>query len=465
MNLQLILDRSRSVLRRKHFAFATEAAYCNWIRRYATFVLALRRPNLTSEEKFERFLTQIAKRGGSASTQNQAFNAINFLYREVLRKPLASVQALRVRTPQRVRTAPAQAEVAKIIEQVQDQHGYPIRLIVQLLYGCGLRVREPLSLRIKDVRLAESELVIRDAKGGKDRVVAIPCSLMPALREQIQRAQLLWRQDHLDKVPVPLPGALARKDPGAAMSWQWYWLFPSHSRCANPRSGEKVRWRCHEANVQRAVKAAAVRCGLDGLVTPHVLRHAYATHAMRQGAYVRDVQVIMGHASLETTMRYLHTEAGRVTSPLDNLPPSSPPVLQERVPIGSSGRRYELIAPPGDAPGSKYRRLLARGRPERGVPSETTSGRLYASTPRFLAGVHKPTSCDTLRHSFATHLLPSGHDYPNCATASRARGREHRDLHACADPRRSRGEKATALKLETEWRDAPQVYLSADSAG
>ena len=400
MNLQLILDRSRSVLRRKHFAFATEAAYCNWIRRYATFVLALRGPNLTSEEKFERFLTQIAKRGGSASTQNQAFNAINFLYREVLRKPLGSVQALRVRTPQRVRTAPAQAEVAKIIEEVQDLHGYPIRLLVQLLYGCGLRVREPLNLRIKDVRLSESELVIRDAKGGKDRVVAIPCSLMPALREQVKRAQLLWQQDHLDGVSVPLPGALARKYPGAAMSWQWYWLFPAHSRCASPRTGEKVRWRCHEANVQRAVKAAAVRCGLDGLVTPHVLRHAYATHAMRQGAYVRDVQVVMGHASLETTIRYLHTEAGRVTSPLENLPPSSSSVLQGRVPTASSGDRDEPIAPLGDAPGEsgmkwlpkertpeqrlsdlRYRRLLVRGRPARGVTPETPSGRLICEHP------------------------------------------------------------------------------------
>ena len=297
---------------------------------------------MTSEEKFERFLTQIAKRGGSASTQNQAFNAINFLYREVLRKPLGSVQALRVRTPQRVRTAPAQAEVAKIIEQVQDQHGYPIRLIVQLLYGCGLRVCEPLNLRIKDVRLSESELVIRDAKGGKDRVVAIPCSLMPALREQLKRAQLLWQQDHLDAVPVPLPGALARKYPRAAFSWQWYWLFPAHSTCADPRTGEKVRWRCHQANVQRAVKAAAVRCGLDGLVTPHVLRHAYATHAMRQGAYVRDVQVIMGHSSLETTMGYLHTEAGRVKSPLDNLSPSSPQPRQEEATAASAWSHFDF---------------------------------------------------------------------------------------------------------------------------
>jgi integrase len=195
--------------------------------------------------------------------------------------------------------------VRRLLATVSDTFGYPTRLIVHLLYACGLRVTEPLNLRIKDVDFRESKFYLYQAKGGKGRVVPFPGCLTAALQQQMDIAQRVAAQDHARGIPVPLPGLLAKKYPSAARSKRWAWLFPSHTLCRDQRSGKTVRWRCHESNVQRAVRAAALPCGLDGL-TPHYLRHAYATHALHGGAFVRDLQVVLGHSHLETTMLYLH---------------------------------------------------------------------------------------------------------------------------------------------------------------
>jgi integron integrase len=316
MKIQQALKLVRDVVRRKHFSYATEQAYCGWIARYGKFVAKLD-SDLPAEQKLERFVTMLARGGVAASTQNQAFNAVLFFYRDVLRREIGKVNGLRARREATVRVAPSIDETSRLLAAVKDRHGYPTRLIAHLLYGAGLRVSEPLNLRIKDVRFAESQLIIRGAKGGKDRVVPLPCSLVGSLKLQIKRARVIWESDRENGVPVPLPGRLEKKYPDARFAWQWFWVFPALKTCSHPRTGEIVRWRCHEANVQRAVKDAARQCGLDSLVTPHVLRHAYATHAMQRGAFVRDVQSVMGHVSLETTMGYLHAENGRVPSPLD----------------------------------------------------------------------------------------------------------------------------------------------------
>jgi site-specific recombinase XerD len=183
----------------------------------------------------------------------------------------------------------------------------------------GLRVSEPLNLRIRDVLLEQSLVAVRDGKGGKDRIVPIPCALVEPLRRQMRAARVVWERDQQAGLPVALPGLLSKKYPNAQWAWAWFWVFPSHVGCTDPRSGLPVRWRMHEINVQRAVREAAAAADVGGMVTPHCLRHAYATHAMQGGAYVRDVQAVMGHASLETTMGYLHAEAGRVVSPLEGM--------------------------------------------------------------------------------------------------------------------------------------------------
>jgi integrase len=227
------------------------------------------------------------------------------------------VDSLRAKKPVHLRYAPDMAEVRALLKATPDVGDYPTRLIVHLIYGCGLRVSEPLNLRVKDVLLSESKLVIRSAKGGKDRFVSIPCALVAELRAQLAYARSVGEKDRLNRLPVALPGLLATKYPHWQFSPKWAWLFPAHGPCEHPRTGMTVRWRCHEANVQRAVRAAARPLGLD--ITPHHLRHAYATHCLNGWQNPRAIQQAMGHQSLETTMGYLHAEALGVVSPLEAL--------------------------------------------------------------------------------------------------------------------------------------------------
>lgn len=308
------IEKLRSVIRRKHLSIATENNYAQWLTRFARFVVK-RSPTGTPEQKMERFLTQLAKQGVAAATQNQAFCALLFFYREVQGVQLGKVDSLRAKRPIHLRYAPEVDEVRRLLLAVQNVGGYPTRLIVKLIYGCGLRVSEPLNLRLKDVLLSESKLVIRAAKGGKDRFVVIPCALVSELTGQVAVAKAISGRDRLNQVPLALPGLLAKKYPHWQFSPKWAWLFPGNQPCRHPRTGETVRWRCLEVNVQRAVKTAARPLGLE--ITPHNLRHAYATHCLNDRENPRAIQQAMGHQSLETTMGYLHAEALSVRSPLD----------------------------------------------------------------------------------------------------------------------------------------------------
>lgn len=314
MKLEIALETLRDVIRRRHFSLATERSYLMWVSRYSRFVQE-RCPQGLPAGKMEGFLTRLARQDVSASTQNQAFNALIFFYREVLKVDVGKVDSLRAKKPVHLRFAPEFSEVKKVMAAVTDVGGYPTALIVKLIYGCGLRVSEPLNLRVKDVLLEDSKLVICGAKGGKDRFVSLPCSLAVALAAQLKYAKVIAEQDRLNRIPVALPGLLAAKYPHWQFSPKWAFLFPSRATCEHPRSGQIVRWRCHEANVQRAVRAAARPLGLD--ITPHHLRHAYATHCLNGGQNPRAIQQAMGHSNLETTMGYLHAEAMSVKSPLE----------------------------------------------------------------------------------------------------------------------------------------------------
>lgn len=305
------------VIRLRHFAWSTEQAYCAWLKRYMRFLEDGHAAGLASEAKAQAFLTQLAHQDVSASTQNQAFNALVFFYREVMGTPLGNVDALRANKPAQIRRAPDVAEVRAVLGAAKDVHGYPTRLIVNLIYGCGLRVTEPCNLRIQDVDLRGQRLVIKSAKGNKDRIVALPCSLFAGIRDQVDAARVTWKHDASNRTPVALPGQLARKYPQSQFAWKWAWLFPSHTTCHHPRSGIECRYRIHEANVQKCVRDACRLTGND--FKPHELRHAYATHCLNGGQNPRAIQQAMGHNSLETTMGYLHAEAMSVRSPLETV--------------------------------------------------------------------------------------------------------------------------------------------------
>jgi integron integrase len=318
MTIPDALRKLKDAVRLRHFSLATEKAYCLWLQSYMAAVAAYPN-NLTSEQKVQRFLTDEANRGISASTQNQALNALLFFYEAVLGTPLGEIDAARAHRQKHVRLALSLEEAGALLHAVEDVGGYPTRLVVWLLYGCGMRVTEPLSLRLKDVNLSTGQLAVRAAKGGKDRLLRLPDSLVDGMEAQMRLARAVWRGDVAAGLPVALPGLLAKRNPRLALSEGWAWVFPAHQPAPDPRTGEIARWRMHEVNVQRAVRAAAAKTGLSGRITPHGLRHSYATHAHQDGASARDLQELLGHGHLDTTMRYLSPEAARVASPLDRL--------------------------------------------------------------------------------------------------------------------------------------------------
>jgi len=305
-----------NAIRRKHLSLSTEKTYLHWLVQFCKFIKAVD-PSLTSEAKIEQWLTSLALRDVAAATQNQAFNAVLFFYRNCLRVELKDINALRAKRGERVRRAPSVDEVRRLLAALKDADGYPTSLVVQLLYGCGLRVSEPLNLRIRDVDLDNSRLTIRGAKGDKDRVVPLPCSLAEPIRAQMDAAALTWQADRSAGLPIKLPHRLAQKYPAAQFSRQWAFLFPLRHACRDPRSGKMVRFRMLDQTVQRAVRRACAAAGVE--IMPHELRHGYATHCLNRGQNPRAIQQAMGHSNLETTMGYMHAEALSVQSPLEGL--------------------------------------------------------------------------------------------------------------------------------------------------
>jgi integrase len=301
MNTAQAIIRLRQVIRRQHKALATEENYVFWLRRYMAAIDQMP-GTLASNRKLEQFLTHLACwHHVSASTQNQALNAILFFYKYVLERPIQNVDALRAKRPVHMRRAPSVEETSALLQAVRNVGQYPTNLIARMLYGCGLRVSEPLNLRIKDVDLHRCRLCIRGAKGGNDRMVPLLLALIP----------------ELGSTPVMSPHGLRRKYPEYQFSWPWAWLFPAHCPCRDPRTGLFVRYRMHEAIVQRAIKQARRQLGIS--VLPHELRHGYATHCLERGANPRAIQQAMGHKSLETTMGYLHADSLSIRSPLEIL--------------------------------------------------------------------------------------------------------------------------------------------------
>lgn len=316
-----VISLVRQKIRLKHLSYGTEDIYCGWIARYYDYCRNIAK-ELTPEEKAEAFLTDLAVRKKlSARTQDQAFSAVLFLYQKVLGVPLGEVKALRAKRPYHEKTSPSREQIRLFRGAVEDTATTPSRLIVDLLYGCGLRVSEPLELRVKDVLWdagPHGQLLLRGAKGGKDRRVPIPNCCVEALRKQMERARALWDDDraHAPAVGVPLPHALDRKYPQAPFQWQWFWVFPAQNHCTDPRSAKRVRFHILVDCIQRSVQRAARKVGFDGFLTPHVLRHAYATHSKES---MDSLRILLGHSSLETTATYLHPTVNRASNPLDDL--------------------------------------------------------------------------------------------------------------------------------------------------
>ena len=315
-----LLDQVREAIRVRHMSLRTEEAYVDWVRR---FILhhGKRHPKEMGAEEVGAFLTHLAvERSVSASTQNQAKAALLFLYREVLKIELPWLKELvQAKRGERLPVVLTPGEVRAVLDQMDGQMG----LVASLLYGTGMRLLEGLRLRVKDMDFSRLEIVVREGKGNKDRVTMLPERLVAPLQAHLEKAKALHKQDLKEGLgEVFLPDALAVKYKGAARSWGWQWVFPSGALSVDPRSGLTRRHHLHAESVQRAVREAARSAELVKPVTPHVLRHSFATHLLMAGHDIRTVQELLGHKDVETTMIYTHVlnRGGKgVPSPLDQL--------------------------------------------------------------------------------------------------------------------------------------------------
>ena len=313
-----LLEQLRDEIRFRHYSIRTEQAYLGWVKRFILFH-GKRHPRDMGAEEVTRFLTHLAVQGNvAASTQNQALNAILFLYREVLKIELAWLDDIhRAKKPARLPVVLTRDEVRTRLAQFDGTQW----LIAALLYGAGLRLLEALRLRVKDIDFHYKQLVIRDAKGQKDRVTTLPEKLVEPLRTQLARVRELHRQDLEEGYgQVYLPNALARKYPNADREWAWQYVFPSASRSRDPRSGETRRHHVHESAIQKTVKNAVRKARLIKPASAHTLRHSFATHLLEDGYDIRAVQELLGHQDVSTTMIYTRVlqKSGRAArSPLD----------------------------------------------------------------------------------------------------------------------------------------------------
>ena len=340
-----LLDLVRLACQLRHYSYRTEQTYCAWVKRFCRFHRDAngrpRHPETMRESEVVAFLTHLAvDRHVAASTQNQALAALLFLYEAVLGEPLGDLHAVGAdelpdgnpagtdrlvwaKRPKRLPVVLTREEVEAVLAEMSGKY----RLAGMLLYGSGLRLREVLRLRVKDLDFGYGHLVVRDGKGMKDRVTVFPEALHDPMERHLARERLRHEAE-LDEgtAAVSLPGALARKYPNAETEWGWRYVFPASRPSVDPRSGRELLHHLAPSAVQKAVRRAsrraADRMGLAKPVTPHVFRHSFATHLLERGADIRTVQELLGHKSVRTTMVYTHVlnRGGLgVVSPLDTM--------------------------------------------------------------------------------------------------------------------------------------------------
>lgn len=307
-----LLDQLRAKIRQKHYSIRTEETYVQWCKRFILFHNK-RHPSEMDVSEVEQYLTHLAvNQNVAASTQNQAFSAILFMYNHVLDKPLTGIEALRAKKPVRIPVVLAKKEVRSFLNNIE---GAPYQLMAKLMYGSGLRCMECLRLRVLDVDFERSTLNIFEGKGAKDRLVPLADSLHDPLKRQLATVKQIHETDLSNGYgEVYLPYALAKKYPNAPKQFKWQYLFPAASLSVDPRSGLKRRHHLHESTISRALSKATRKAGLTKKVTAHTLRHSFATHLVEAGYDIRTIQELLGHKDVSTTMIYLHVAQKNVLS-------------------------------------------------------------------------------------------------------------------------------------------------------
>ncbi|MBI4839223.1 MAG: integron integrase [Nitrospirae bacterium] len=325
MDVLKVLSEMREAIRIKHYSYSTEQTYLDWTKRFFSYITNEKKKDIHSvgfdAHDVRDFLSYLAlKRNVSASTQNQAFNSLLFLFRAVLKTDLGELsKTVRAKRGQRL---PVVLSVEEVREMFKHANGVSL-LIFQMLYGAGLRLMEAARLRVKDIDFDSNLIIVRGGKGDKDRTTMLPEAVKEHTPLHLDKVRALHEKDlasgHGD---AHLPDALSRKYPNAAKEWQWQYVFPSANLSVDPRSGKVMRHHISERTVQNAVKDAARKAKIAKHVTVHTLRHSFATHLLMNGVNIREVQELLGHKNVETTMIYTHVMrdmSNAPKSPLDSL--------------------------------------------------------------------------------------------------------------------------------------------------
>ena len=346
-----LLDMVREQMRRMNYSYRTEVSYVNWVRRFVEFH-GMRWPHVMGRPEVERFLNYLAlELRITSSSQNQALQALRFLYFNVVKRDIGLVDVHRARESKHIPEVFSRDEVARVLAHLDGIY----RVMAGLLYGSGLRLMECLRIRTKDVDFDRRQICVRSGKGGKDRFTVLPEGLVVPLREQLARVRILHAEDLARGYgDVEMPFALARKYPAAARELQWQWMFPAPDVSRDPRSGVVRRHHLYERSLQRAVRRAIRAAGILKHASCHTFRHSFATHLIENGQDIRTVQDLLGHADVRTTQIYTHvlqTNALGVRSPADALLGSLPGSLSAPVPAadirrGMPGRDFPLVAVP-----------------------------------------------------------------------------------------------------------------------
>ena len=299
-----LLDQVKQVLRKRHYSYKTEGAYVSWIKRYILFN-GKKHPAEMGEKEISRFISHLAiNRNVAASTQNQALNAVVFLYKHILKIDLGDFGPMeRAKKPKKIPIVLSKNEVELILSYLTGKH----RLMVQILYGSGLRLKECLRLRVKDLDFERGQIIIIDGKGNKDRETMLPEKIQPILKDHLDKVKVIHEKDLKEGLgEVYLPYALERRYKSAAKDWRWQYVFPSSRISKDPRSGKNRRHHAYENTLQKAIKTAAKKAGINKLVGSHTFRHSFATHMLENGYDIRTVQELLGHEDVSTTQIYTH---------------------------------------------------------------------------------------------------------------------------------------------------------------
>jgi len=315
-----LLDQVREAIRMRHYSLRTEKAYIHWIKRFI-FFHRKRHPIAMGEAEIGQFLSSLAVEAHvSASTQNQALNALLFLYRGVLTKPIGYLDGVvRAKRPSRLPVVLTRDEVRSILSTITGSEW----VMVMLLYGAGLRLMECLRLRVKDIDFAHNQIVVQEGKGNKDRITMLPAAVQEPLRRHLAMVKMQYQRDIASgRGGVSLPDALERKYSNAAKEWSWQFVFPASKLSVDPRSDVMRKHHLHETVLQRVVREACRKAGITKPAGCHTFRHSFATHLLEDGSDIRTVQELLGHKDVSTTMIYTHVlnRGGRgVFSPADRL--------------------------------------------------------------------------------------------------------------------------------------------------